>query len=255
MQPEITTPPPLKRLWGPGLTIAFGLVIFLFYGAAQTLVALFFAVDQFTANPNIDVFQMAQNLSSNGLMISIATIFSAVVGIGFIYWFIKRRKGFSFAEYLELKSLTGRKILLLCGLGLVLIAASALINSVLGIPDDTSGFTVEAFRSSVSPALFGIAVVIFAPAFEETFFRGFLFVGLKHSRLGSIGTIVITALIWAALHLQYDIYGMLTILVLGVILGVVRLKTGTLWGPLVIHAFWNLLTFISVSLVVNGIIK
>lgn len=255
MQPEMTTPPPIKRLWSPGLTIAFSLVIFIAYGTAQTLVALFFAVDQFTANPNVDVFQMAQNLSSNGLMISIATIFSAIVGIGFIALFIRRRKGFSLSEYLELKSLTGRKIVLLCGLGLALVLASALVNNVLGIPDDSSGFTVEAFRSSVSPALFGIAVVIFAPAFEEAFFRGFLFVGLRQSRLGSVGTVIFTALIWAALHLQYDLYGMLTILILGIILGIVRLKTGTLWGPLVIHAFWNLLTFISVSLVVNGIIK
>jgi len=57
--------------------------------------------------------------------------------------------------------------------------------------------------------LFGIAAVVFAPLFEEGFFRGFLFVGFKQSRLGSFGTILITSAAWAALHIQYDLYGIL----------------------------------------------
>jgi membrane protease YdiL (CAAX protease family) len=254
LQPEITTVPPVKRVWGAGLTIAVGIAIFIGFATVQSLVALFFAVDQYAANPGLDVFQLAQNLSTNGLLISIATILSAIAGVGLIFLFIKLRKGISISEYLELKPLTGKIILLLCGLGFALIAVSAIANLVLGISGD-SGFTVQAYQSSVWPWLFGLAVVIFAPAFEEAFFRGFLFIGLKQSRLGATGAIILTSLVWAALHLQYDYYGMATILALGIILGIVRLKTGSLWGSIVIHSFWNLLTFVSVSLIVGGVLK
>ena len=254
MQIESPSIPQAKPIWGAGLTVVFGLAIFIGYAIVQGIVAAFFALDQLTADPNVDLVQLAQKLSSNGLMISISTVLSAIAGVGLICLVIKVRKGLSIQDYLELKHLTGKMIILLCALGFLLVSVSAIINLVSGISED-SGFTVQAYQSSVWPWLFGVAVVIFAPAFEETFFRGFLFAGLSKSRLGVTGTIIITALIWSVLHLQYDLYGMGTILVLGIVLGYVRFKTGSLWGSLVIHSFWNLLTFISITLVVNGIIK
>lgn len=112
---------------------------------------------------------------------------------------------------------------------------------------------VDAYKTSVWPVLLGIAVVIFAPVFEEAFFRGFLFVGLEHSSIGPIGTIILTAVTWALLHIQYDIFGMVTILVLGVVFGIVRLKTGSLWSTILLHAIWNLVAIVGTALYVNGI--
>ena len=131
---------------------------------------------------------------------------------------------------------------------------SGIVGIALGIQDE-SQFTTEAYKTSVWPALFGLAVVIFAPLFEEAFFRGFLFAGLLQSRLGSTGTIALTALSWAVLHIQYDLYGIATILVLGVVLGIVRLKMNTLWAPLILHSFWNFLAFIITALYVTNIIS
>jgi len=103
-----------------------------------------------------------------------------------------------------------------------------------------SEFTLEVYNTSVWPVLFGIAVVVFAPAFEETLFRGFLFAGFRQSQIGAVGTIILTLLIWTLLHLKYEIAGMSIIFVLGIVLGTVRYKTGSLWTVIFIHALWNL---------------
>ena len=46
-------------------------------------------------------------------------------------------------------------------------------------------------------------------------FRGFLFSGLAKSRLGLIGTGVLTAVLWTALHIGYSIFGLLEVLAIG----------------------------------------
>jgi membrane protease YdiL (CAAX protease family) len=66
---------------------------------------------------------------------------------------------------------------------------------------------LDAYRNTAWPPLFWIAVVIFAPAFEEFLFRGFSFIGLQKSRLGSAGATILTALVWAVLHIQYNWLG------------------------------------------------
>ncbi len=113
---------------------------------------------------------------------------------------------------------------------------------------------LDAYSGMSSPIWFWIAVVIFAPAFEEGFFRGFLFVGLKQSRLGAIGTIILTAAFWAILHIQYNPFGIGVIFVLGIVLGIVRVKTNSLSYPLIMHAIWNLGQTILMFLLVRGII-
>ena len=72
--------------------------------------------------------------------------------------------------------------------------------------------------------IFWIAIVFAAPVFEEIFFRGFLFEGFRKSRIGDLGTVIITALTWAIIHTQYGYYEMSFIFLLGILLGVVRIK-------------------------------
>jgi membrane protease YdiL (CAAX protease family) len=102
-----------------------------------------------------------------------------------------------------------------------------------------SSFMTETYQTAGWLPLLWAAVVLFAPVFEETFFRGFLFAGIERSRFGSVGTIILTSLVWASLHLQYNFIGMATIVILGLVLGTVRLKTHSLWPSILIHVFWN----------------
>ncbi len=114
--------------------------------------------------------------------------------------------------------------------------------------------TVELGRSPVPPvmetiiettrytALLWFALVIAAPVFEEVLFRGFLFEGLRRTRMGAGGTIVVTTLLWTLLHAgQYDQYFLALIALIGILLGIARERTGSLYVPLAIHGVNNLL--------------
>jgi membrane protease YdiL (CAAX protease family) len=250
--PEIESLKPRPPVWEAWPTIGFGVAIFAVYFVAQSLVTVIFAIRQWAANPELDPFASIMSLSTNGLLISMATIASAIVGVGFIILFIKFRKGITIAEYLGLKTLNKKTALILLAVVVGLILLSSGLNQFMQKPQD-AGFTVDAYKTSVWPASLWIATVIFAPAFEESFFRGFVFVGLKQSRIGPVGAIVLTALAWALLHIQYDLYGMVTILVLGIVFGIVRLRTGSLWSTLFLHSLWNLAAMIGTMLYVNGI--
>ena len=240
-------PPPAKPgVWGGWTTVGFGAAIFAIYFVTQSIVAIVFTVTKLINNPSLPAGQAISALSSDGLLISIVTIVSAIAGTGFIILFIHIRKGPGIADYLGFKSMRSRTYGMLALVILGLAVLSFIADYFFNTPRDTS-FTVDAYQTSRWPVLLGIAVVLFAPVFEECFFRGFVFVGLRASKVGAVGAIVLTALAWALLHLQYDVYGMTTIFVLGIVFGIVRLKTGSLWSTLILHMAWNLIAIVAVA--------
>jgi uncharacterized protein len=256
--PPVSEPPhPSPRVWEGWPTAAFGVAIFAIYSIVQTIVAFVFlaiaTIEAKIANPGLNITQYIMGQSSNGLMLSITIVVSAIAGIGFIILFIKLRQGYSIKEYLELKSISLKRVLVLIGVVAALILISSFLEPFIA-KNQNSQFAVNAYQTAVWPALIWIATVVFAPAFEETFFRGFLFVGLRQSQLGAAGTIFLTAATWAALHaLQYNLFGVAQIFVLGLVFGIVRLKTGTLWSTLILHAVWNLAAMVGTVLYINGI--
>jgi membrane protease YdiL (CAAX protease family) len=101
-----------------------------------------------------------------------------------------------------------------------------------------------------------VAIVIIGPFFEEVFFRGFLFAGFINSRLGAVGTILLTAAAWSALHFtQYGGWELVGIFAAGAAFGYVRYRTGSVWNTLAMHSFWNLVSMIMLALQAGGVIK
>jgi uncharacterized protein len=250
--PESESSGPGPNLWAGWPTIGFGAIIFFIYFVAQSLVAVVFVFSNILTSQTIDPARIME-LITNGLLISVATVVSTVVGVGFIILFIKLRRGASIAEYLSLKSINWKIYLIILAAAIGLLAISYGFDLVVKETQNTN-FMINAYNTSVWPVLLWVAVVIFAPAFEEGFFRGFLFSGLRQSRLGAIGTIAFTAITWAALHaLQYDLYGVITVLILGIVFGIVRLKTGSLWSTLFLHSLWNFAAMLQTVLYINGV--
>lgn len=89
------------------------------------------------------------------------------------------------------------------------------------------------------PAL-AIATVVAAPAGEEIFFRGFLFRGWVRSPRGAVIAIPIISVIFASLHVQYNIFGMLQILIVGLFFGWLRWRSGSTLLTMLCHATLNL---------------
>jgi len=252
MQSETESPKAVSKVWGGWSTIGFGLAILAAYLIVQVLVALIFFIKKYLSAPTPDLAQLLASLGTDGLLVSVSIIASAIAGMSAAILFIKIRKRATIKEYLALKPISKKVFLLNIAIVIGLILISSYLSPILAQSRDEM-FMIEAYKTSVWPALLGISVVVFAPLFEEGFFRGFLFVGLERSRLGPTGTVILTAVAWALLHLQYDIFGMATILVLGLVFGIVRLKTGSLWSTLLLHSIWNLVAIVGTALYVNGI--
>lgn len=58
---------------------------------------------------------------------------------------------------------------------------------------------------------------------------------------------LLTAALWAMIHLQYDAYGIATIFFGGLLVGTACLKTGSVLLCVVMHAMMNLVATIEVA--------
>jgi membrane protease YdiL (CAAX protease family) len=84
-----------------------------------------------------------------------------------------------------------------------------------------------------------IGIVIFAPVCEELVFRGMLFKVISKSRMGQIGAVILTAVLFTASHFQYGFADLATIFVDALYWGWVRYKTGSTILTIAMHIFGN----------------
>jgi CAAX protease family protein len=88
-------------------------------------------------------------------------------------------------------------------------------------------------------ALVLLIICVGAPLSEELLFRGFLFSGLAKTRLGFVGTALITTLLWTGLHWGYSLFGLFEVLSIGLYLSWLLVRTGSLWATIFCHAAYN----------------
>ena len=156
--------------------------------------------------------------------------------VWFISWLLKRRKIDSSKN-----------------LGLYHFNRNALIYSLVAYLILYLVLTVYSYIFQISPPeefiklikatpflLNFLMVVIGAPIVEELLFRGFLFSQLKTTKLGINGSIILTSLIWTSIHLQYDLFLLIPIFLLGLLLGYLMHKFNSLYLVIIVHAVHNL---------------
>jgi len=237
-------------IWGFWATIGFSAAIFGVFFAAQNLAAIVFLAIQISQNPSLwsmtNLIDFILKMQSNGLMTSTAIIFSGICGFFFIWLFVKLRRGYSFRNYLEFNPPKAKHWIMIVAAFALLIIFGSLLDKIN--PDTKALKTMtDAYLTAGWTPLLWIAAVIFAPVFEESFFRGFLFVGLRDSRPGPAWTVIITSMTFAIVHIQYSWQSILSILYIGLVFGVVRLFSKSLWTTIELHAAWNLFSMISVA--------
>lgn len=122
----------------------------------------------------------------------------------------------------------------------------------LGVNDDQSqaGVVEKALADMADePWLFAFAlpsVVLFVPLLEEMLFRGALFSSLVQTRLGRAGTVVSTSAMWAVCHAFGAPWLFIGIIFcMGLLLGLLLLRFGSLWVTVACHGLWNGLTALS----------
>ena len=88
--------------------------------------------------------------------------------------------------------------------------------------------------------LVGILAVLAAPIAEETFFRGFLFAGLR-VRWGTFWAALASGLLFAALH--FNLGSIVPFTVIGMLLAWAYVFSGSLWTAIAAHFVFNSVSF------------
>ena len=178
------------------------------------------------------------NLSTVGLTLGCLPLIGILA-------FACRRWGWRVSEYLALTRPRGRYVWLALGGFALAFAASATLSLFGSLADDP-----DTSMNGLVATLFG--AMILAPIWEELIFRGFLYRGLAASRLGTAGTIVLTALIWASLHFDKTWLGFTDIFVAGLVLGWLRWRTGSTYVTIAVHAMQNAIAGAAITAIALG---
>lgn len=91
------------------------------------------------------------------------------------------------------------------------------------------------------------SIILAAPLAEEFLFRGVLFAGLTNTFVGRTGAVIITAALWSLAHAgpaPWINVGL--IFVMGLVLGILLLRFGSLWVTIACHTAWNAMTTLAI---------
>jgi membrane protease YdiL (CAAX protease family) len=131
---------------------------------------------------------------------------------------------------------------LLGGIAAIVCAAIAASITTRFVPDlnSTAGeaadqLTKEGNRLTV--LAFSFVVMVLAPIVEELFFRGLFFAALRKRGISTVLTVIITGVVFAGFH--FEPVRFFVLLPTGIILGLVRAKTGSTAASMVAHGVVN----------------
>ena len=231
--------------WNVWETLGLTLLILVVFFSISSAIALLFVTLKLAQNSTLESQAALQSIETNGLVLSIATIGAGTCSSGLIYALLKVRPTLTVKQYLALRKPRWTSWLIWNAFLVTLIQLS---DAILRTFEHQETFTERIYQTAQSPILLYIAIVGIAPLFEELLFRGFLFHGLQSSHLGSFGAITISAIGWATLHIQYDPLVISQIFLFGLLFGLARWRTHSLWIPLSMHCLNNFLSLLLIGM-------
>ena len=229
--------------WGLVGTLVWGFIIALVFVVVELVTMVIYIIINYGDVAASDYEKLISDLQHNGTILSIGSFATLFVCGAMILGIVKIKKGSNLKDYLGLQSVDLKSVrywvLILAAL-IVLTDALSMLLDIPVVPE----VMLSLYSSAESPWLLWTAIIIAAPIFEELFFRGFLFSGMKSSIIGPVGAILVTSFLWAAIHVQYDMYFMAVIFLMGLGLGVARLKTKSVLLTILLHSLANLVASI-----------
>lgn len=191
-------------------------------------------------------------LAYDGTLVALVSIVSAPIAVA-VLAFAAQIKGWRPSGYFALAGMSRRALVF----GILTVVALMLIlegvTFALG-RDSVPRFAIEAYTSARAAGtlpLLWFAIVICAPVSEEIAVRGFVFRGWARSSATVPAAIVVSSLLWAVMHLQYDWYDIGQVFCIGLLLGWLRWRSGSTTLTLILHAFINLVAMVQTAVKVG----
>lgn len=229
--------PPL--FWSPWATVGWGILVMAVFIVVQNLVVIAWSMVKLASEESFELEVFAAELAANGNVATIGTLASALACGVLVMVLSVFKKGSRPRSSLALDPPSVASLARWLALTVLLIAVSDGLTTILGKPI-VPEFMADLVASVSFAPLLWLAVIVAAPLFEELFFRGFLIAGLRRGSLGDAGAIVLSSAVWASIHIQYGLYEIITIFIFGLVLGLARIGSRSLWVPVAMHMTANL---------------
>lgn len=239
--------------WGPLTAVMVTIGVFL---SSQVIAALIFSLIMSMLGQQDQTSAQLISDSTVGQFLFMATV--EIILFSLIFWFIRFRKSNLKAIGLNMPRFThiGYAILGLfvyfVSLSILTVAIKRFLPMIDTEQKQQLGF--QQVNNGGELILVFIALVILPPIVEEILCRGFLFSGLR-TKLPIVMAAFLTSIIFAAPHLQIGSgqpllwIAFFDTFLLSLILVYLRLKTGSLWSSIGLHAIKNCLAFIAVFVI------
>jgi membrane protease YdiL (CAAX protease family) len=227
-------PPRIWKFWGTSL---WGLFVFAAMFAGQVAVVAWFVLRR---EGPIDL-AAAIHVVGGGLTVSLSVIMGLPAVLAAL-WIAIRASRMPFAEYLALRATSWTNLAIGIGSLAVVVAGWDLLSRATG-REVAPGFMGDVLKSAQADGALWLLVIAFcvaAPVTEEFFARGFLYRGWSESFLRVPGAILLSSLVWTALHLQYDWFFFGEVFSIGLLLGWLRHRSNSTWLTVVVHGLNNL---------------
>lgn len=173
-----------------------------------------------------------------------SSVLVEVAFLGTAVWFGARRyaRGWSVLGFRRPQKGWWTPVAVLFG-AYVTIGVYVAIMELTGLADLTPKSTLpeDTFDNPFALPLAGLLALLAAPLAEETFFRGFLFPGLRN-RWGAWRAALASGLFFALLH--FNVGSIVPFTVIGMLLAWAYVLSGSLWMSIAAHFAFNAISFL-----------
>ena len=218
--------------WGLWATLGWVILAFVLSAIAGFVVVLIWRPDA--------IMSGGADMLKDGPLISVTTVASGVVQVGTLALAAKLAH-WPAGEYLGLVRPAIRPALIAILILIVFLLGYDALTYLIG-RDVVTPFQVDTYRTARDGGtlpLLWLTFVIVAPVAEEIMFRGFLFRGWVRSEQSAIPGILIISALFAAIHVQYDWFGMLQVFFIGLLLAIARWRSGSTLLTILMHVLIN----------------
>ena len=183
---------------------------------------------------------------SDGLAFSISSLVIAIILIPLVLLYIYVDGSLDrIKEMLKFGSVK-RVLILILAIPIVVTIINFVLTVIYGIawigifgePSTNTDLGTDWESSSIDIAFLFLSFAIVTPIAEELLFRGYILDSIKRMH-GDWPAIIGSALLFALVH--FNLFGMVPIIMAGVIYGWLRIKTGSLLPSIACHMMWNLM--------------
>ncbi len=188
------------------------------------------------------------NSSFRVTLLLLISLCSPLIIIPMLYKAINKKTWQDCVQFLALHKVNRKVVITYTIATFIFWLGASTLSNYLNLPVEQFILDVKTTMDNFYTFLLAvITICLIIPIMEETIVRGWLFTEIAQTKLGKIGALILTSLIFTIIHGQYTQEStFLMIFLFSLLLGFMRYKTNNLSYAIFAHILFNSLTMVSI---------